>query len=572
MSGAGDRPEIELFQAGQVSRRLVQLRAILDLVRRDAPEAGTVAGLWDSFAALAEVQRHNPLAVTDLLSGPQVGAWAARCLRRLTGRSSATPLWVHLAHLGAVAAAAAIRSGVRVEVRVPVRSGTVSLPTIGRAAVDRPERWALAMCTSGDPLLLDGSAPLDWQPVRLLRTGQLVIPFDYTDPYWSCFGLPVTSNLDDRQVERWRGQFENAWAILTKRHQHRLAAITAAIRCLVPVDRGGLNGGVSASSGDAPGAVALTEPTSPERLAATLVHEVQHFRLYALHDLVPLYRTAGQLLLSPWRNDPRRLPGLLHGTVAFLGVAEFWSGEWPVSGRGAELTYARTVRQLRVGCRILNDSPDLTPTGRALVAELTAAIGRLPESGIAGDVHRLAADLVAHHRAAWRLRNIMPDPAEVTALTDASLRGKRFTASAAPADRTTTTATPGGDSPLFRLAVAWVEDPDRVRAAAPDPAEFELRYPGANVADLPLIVGDHAQAQAVRLAQIAGGATDADTWASLSVAHGRLCVEPTLSPLAVRPELVRAAWPRIAAAGRDPLTELVTRYVAGTSTSDSMRR
>jgi hypothetical protein len=400
----------------------------------------------------------------------------------------------------------------------------------------------------------------------------LSIPFDNADPYWSSFGLPVSTALDEIQVEGWRRQFNDAWTILAERHEHRLPAMTAAIRCLVPVERGARYGGVSASSGDAPGAVALTAPVSPDRLAATLVHEVQHFRLYALHDLVPLYQATGEVLYSPWRNDPRRLPGLLHGTVAFLGVAQFWSREWPASGRGAELTYASTMRQLQVGCQILHDSPGLTPTGRALVAELTAATDRLPESGIADDVRRLSADLVAHHRAAWRLRNVVPECAAIAALTEAWSRGKRITSSGAAVDRYTTSTAPSGDSPLFRLAAAWVEDPERVRAAATDPDTFAARYPGADVTDLSLLAGDYITSQTVRLAQIARGAADVDSWASLSVAHARLCTEPGSAPLAVRPELVRAAWPRMAGAGGNPLEELVSRYVAGTSTSDSMRR
>jgi hypothetical protein len=462
---------------------------------------------------------------------------------------------------------------VDIEATVAVRSGEVVLPTLGRATVAHSEPWGLATCTTGEPLLLNGSVPLDWQPVRLLETDQLSIPLDDVDPYWSCFGLPVRARLDDAAIERWRRQFDAAWAILRRRHQDRLPAITAAIRCLVPVEQGGRFGGVSASSRDAAGAIALTEPVSPDRLAATLVHEIQHFRLNALHDLVPLYGgSPGELLYSPWRNDPRELPGLLHGTAAFLGVAEFWSREWATAGRRAELMYARTVRQLHVGCRILGDSPDLTPTGTALVTELAAAIDRLPEGDLADDVRRLAADLVAQHRAVWRLRHVVPEPGEIRRLAEDWLRDKQITVPAYPGDRTTTTAEPNGDSPLFRLAMEWLEDPDGVRAAAADPDGFRARHPGADAADLPLLTGDYAEAQAARLAQIAGGATDADTWAALSVAHTRLCADPSHSPLASRPELVRAALPRVTTALPNPLAELVSRYVAGTSTSDSIRR
>nr|WP_291417352.1 HEXXH motif-containing putative peptide modification protein [Actinophytocola sp.] len=271
-------------------------------------------------------------------------------------------------------------------------------------------------------------------------------------------------------------------------------------------------------------------------------------------------------------TTPDPLSGILHGTYAFLGVADFWSREWPAAGRGAELTYARTVRQLHVGLDILRESTDLTPTGSALVPALGAEISRLPVTGLAADIRRLADDLVAHHRALWRLRQVEPDPAEVAALADDWLRGGPVGSFAAPDDRATTTTAPGGDSPLFRLATAWVENPDAVRAAAADPIAFDARYPDADPLDAPLVAGDYAEAQTTRLA---GCAPDENAWASLSVAHGRLCGDPARSPLATRPELVRAAWPQVAeltGAATNPLAELVSRYVAGTSTSDSMRR
>lgn len=568
LSGPGDQAEIEFLQAGQVSRRLVQLRTILDLVQAGAPEAGRISGLSHSFATLAEAQRRNPKEIADLLGSPQVGAWAARCLRQLAGSASPTPVWIHLAHLGAIAATAALRGGIPFEVRVPVRSGVVSLPTLGRALLPHPEPWTMAVCTPGNPVQLDGFPPADWQPIRLLETETRSIPLDNADPYWTCFDLPISTTITDATIERWQRQLAGALAILAHRHHHRLAAITAAVRCLVPLGQDGQLNGVSASSRNAPGAVALSELASPDRFAATLVHEVQHFRTYALHDLVALHGEATASLYSPWRNDPRKLPGLLHGAVAFLGVADFWSRERPAAGRRAGLMYARTVRQLRTGCEILNDSPELTSAGTVLVAGLRAAVDQLPRAET--EVLRLADDLAAHHRAVWRLRNVVPEPAEVTAISEKAVRGERIAAVAGSADRIRATAQPGGDHPLFRLAAAWVGDPEQVRVAAANPNTFANRYPGACAEDLHLLTGDYAEAHARRVAQISGGATDTDAWAALCVAHARLCTAP--SPLATRPELVRAAWPVVVEAGGDALEALVSRYVAGTSTSDSMRR
>ncbi len=567
MRGAGSHTETDLLRGGQLSKRLVQLRAILDLAEQDAPEAARIAGLQESFAALAAIQRSAPAVVADLLSGPQAGAWAARCLRRLAGSASPTPLWIHLAHLGSLAFVAAVRSGVDADVLVPVRGGQVSLPALGLATVDRSEPWALVRATPGDPVLLDGTPPANWWPVRALTTDTLNVPLDDTDAYWTCFGLPVRDQVPEPELDRWRRQLDGALAVLSERHPDRLKAVTSALRCLVPVGREGQFGGVSASSAEAPGAVALTEQVSPQRLAATLIHEIQHFRLNAVHDLVPLHhKETGPRVYSPWRNDPRGLPGLLHGTYAFLGVASFWSREWPGAGRAAELMYARILRQVRLAREILATTKALTPTGMALAKAVSEEIDLLPETGLSADIRRLADDLVAHHLALWRLRHGEPDSDEVAVLAEAWKRGETVAPPGDPLYHTTATSAPGGDSPLFRLATEWVEDPTILTALATDTDAFAAHCPGANPGDLPLLEGDYAKAHADRLMDITVGAADETGWASLSVAHGRLCADRAGSPLAVRPELVRTAWPKVS------LRDMAFRYIGGTSTSDSSRR
>jgi HEXXH motif-containing protein len=577
ISGPGSAAEIDILWSGQYSRRLVQLRTILDLVSDLAPDAGKRAHLQDNFAALATVQRHAPDVVAALLSGPQAGAWAARCLRLLAGARSAAPLWFHLAHLGSIATAAGIRSATGIEAHVPLRSGILCLPTLGQALTDQTAPWILATCTPSTPFVVNGSSPREWHPLRLLETTAFSIPLDDTDPYWTCFNLPL-ARLTGSGLHRWRHQLTDAVQILAERHPDWLTTVAAAVRCLVPVEASSRIGGVSASSRDAPGAVALTEPLGPDRLASTLIHEVQHYRLNAVHDLVPLFRaTKGELLYSPWRNDPRSRAGLLHGTAAFLGVAEFWHREWPIAGSGAALTYARMIRQLRAGHRSLSHGPDLTPAGTTLVDALHAAIDRLPETDLPSGIRRIADDLVAHHRALWRLHNVVPDSVDVARLADEWQHRMPITVLAEPDDRATTTAAPGGDSPLFRLALAWAEGPDDVQAYATDLKAFSARHPGADAADLPLLAGDYPAAQTIRLGQAGGGAVDAGTWASLSVAHGRVCADPPRSLLVTRPELVRAAWTRLSSetshdSSRDLLAELISRYIAGTSTSDSMRR
>lgn len=517
---------------------MAQLRAILD-------QSDPV--FHQNFQALAEVQRHEPRAVAELLGGPQVGAWAARCLRLLShGEPDATH------HLGGIAVAAAVLAGRHIRAVVPVRAGAVHLPSVGRALVSGPAH-RLAECVVGpDGLRIDGATTEAWHPVRLLQTEaagvRLRVQIDDMDPYWRVFGIPVDELTD---VAAWQHHLDGAWRVLADRHAHRLDTIAAAVRCLVPVRQAGF-GGSSASSADAPGAAALTEPTNPVRFAATLVHESQHYRLATLHDLRRLF-SGTQLTYSPWRNDPRPPAGIVHALMAFAGVADFWSRER--TGPASELEYARLVRQLRVAHSLARGMPGLTTLGASLVDALGDSITALPLDAESDDVSRIADDLITEHRARWRLRNI---PA-----VGAWAYGDPLPEDdAAPAP-----GAPSGDHPLARLAMAWLENAAQVRALAVDEDLFAQRFPGAVPGDLHLLAGRYDAARDDALGRIERATADDHTWATLVVAHGHAATE--LSPLVRRPELVRAA---LSPGGTGQLRALLARYETGTSMSDTMRR
>jgi HEXXH motif-containing protein len=571
MRGGGDRDERDLWRAAHRSKRMVQLRAILDTTDDNTARS---AALRENFQALADIQRHDPGPVAELLGGPQVGAWAAQCLRLLSrGVPGPDGLLPHLAHLGGIAASAALSTGRHVRVRVPVRSGAVHFPSLGRALVAGGER-ELAECVIGPTgVLIDGVPPSGWHPVRLLRTDAGGVPLsvqvDDVDPYWHTFGIPATARLTDSEIATWQHHLDGAWQVLAERHAHRLHTITGAVCCLVPVQQAGRFGGASATAADAPGAVALTEPASPVRLAATLIHESQHFRLATLHDLHRLFAdTSRHLAYSPWRNDPRPPSGVVHALMAFTGVADFWSRER--TGLVSELEYARLVRQLRVAHRVATDMPDLTSLGTALVDALGDTITALSTDIGPDDVRRIADDLVAEHHAQWRLRTMVPDEDAVRATVRALERGD-----APLIDMLARTGAPmrtdsGGHHPLTGVAMAWLQNAAEVRALTVDEELFAKRFPGAVASDLHLMAADYAAARDAALGRIADGTADDHTWATLAVVHGRACAAH--SPLAHRPELVRAAFARLSPGGLGPLLTLMSHYEAGTSMSDTMRR
>jgi hypothetical protein len=311
---------------------------------------------------------------------------------------------------------------------------------------------------------------------------------------------------------------------------------------------------------------------SATRLAATLVHESQHYRLTTLHDVRRLCSTPSpRLFYSPWRNDPRTILGIIHGIMAFTGVADFWSRER--TDPASELEYARHVRQLRVAHRTAARAAELTPLGAALVDALGDSINALSLEAGPEDIRRIADDLVTGHRANWRFRNVMPDENTVRATVRAWQHGHPVPDRLIKHVGEPRPTGPSGDDPLTGLAMAWLDNEIEVRTLATEEELFTERFPGTVTDDLNLLAGDYPAARTRALTRIAEGAADDHTWTTLVVAHGRICAAPEQSPLVCAPELVRAAFPHVSR-GNDlgPLLTLLSRYPAGTSMSNSRRR
>ncbi|MDQ4031031.1 MAG: HEXXH motif-containing putative peptide modification protein [Actinomycetota bacterium] len=511
------------------------------------------------------------------------------------------PLWVDLAYFGAIAAVAAIRSGLELRTSLPVRAGFVTLPTLGRLAVESRAPWTLARFDLSSRLATvrvgrlrvtvperwHGDAP-GWEPVRWLQTRidgvELVVELDDLEPYWRCFGLPVSDRLGPDAVERWRCRLIEALRVLATRHPERLAAVEASVTCLVPLVSRTRLSRVSATSRYAPGAVALTEPVSGVGLATTLVHEVQHFKLNALHDLVPLYRPdAIGAFYSPWRQDPRPLAGLLHGIYAFVGVAEFLRQERELAGLGdaqAELELARYEEQLWLGYQEAATAQGLTALGAKLVAALGTTIERLRGEDLPQDIRRLAEDLVVEHWASWRLRCVIPESAAVEKLAEAWLSGHPAPTDVQIQDRLADNVDDGNESSRAQLARSWVTEPERMRRLARNLKSFGACFPGASEIDVHLVAGEYAEAAQAQSKRIAAGAADSMTWTGLIMAHRRTCTDHDRSSMATRPELIHALWERLTALSSscDPcelarwMATIPPAYAEETSMSQSARR
>ncbi|MGH8571117.1 MAG: aKG-HExxH-type peptide beta-hydroxylase, partial [Gammaproteobacteria bacterium] len=240
-----------------------------------------------------------------------------------------------LAHLTEIAAAVAIRTGLDFELAVWRTDGTVSLPSVGSCLPRlgtgpvtvrrRANRTTVDNVELPSDLSLDGVGWYGLQRLTSTTTVPISVVLDDLDPYRATPAMHATGRLTRAHCTEWRGLFAATWRLLCRDHHTWATQLADLLVALTPLQQQGPAHGMSATARQAFGAVALTRPGEAQGFAASLCHELQHAKLNALLDLVELCEPPdGRLYYAPWRSDPRPLVAILHGTYAFLGVADFW--------------------------------------------------------------------------------------------------------------------------------------------------------------------------------------------------------------------------------------------------------
>ncbi|QGV79491.1 HEXXH motif domain-containing protein [Streptomyces ficellus] len=452
-AGEGGPETLTVLARAEYSHRLLLCDLLMDTL---APLPGVTGPLpaaeraWDLLAA---AQRHRPEAVEDLLLLPETGLWLNRLLARLrTPARAETPLWADAGHLHALAAAAAVRSGLTFSFPVPAHHGAVRLPALGLARLPVARRdgaaWDTAVVRASGgrvsvvgrcgrtalPVRPDRPAP-GWAPVRrvaLTPGGPHRIVVDDVGAH-RIAPLPygAARRLAPPAYEDWSRLLREAYALLVDVDPPTADAARVLLRSLQPLPPHEPFRVRSVTSGHGVGGMASSLPDSAAQCAATLVHELQHSKLSALLHLRPLYepgRTRA-LYYAPWRDDPRPLGGMLQGAYAFTAVARFWQAYAARYPRAADTAVARFdgalwATQLAYAVPGPAADPALDATGRSALQDLLGAVRRLgagtgdrPEERLA---HRMARD----HRATWRLAHVRPHPRDVAALAAAWSAGR----------------------------------------------------------------------------------------------------------------------------------------------------
>ncbi|MFC8895328.1 aKG-HExxH-type peptide beta-hydroxylase [Streptomyces cinereoruber] len=407
-----------LLRSALHARRLVLLKALLVRVRRHRAELGD--GVEERFEAawhlLERAEQRAPAAVRDLLDYPTTGGWLAAALTAPPGPE----LDARLAHFDALALTAALRAGCALDLTVATPHGTLSLTGLGRllTGADRvavrtegrharitpegtgPDRTVLLPRDLNDPSHPHPGRPADadpgrppaaaphWNPLLRLPGGAAVL--DDLDPYRvprGGIGTPPRTGVEAGPAGRavWAERWRAALRLLDATDPGRAEEVRRLVRVLVPVahaDRGA--GPFGATLRAAPGAVLATLPDGPREMAEVLVHETQHTKLAAVHELVPLY-TAGPATVHKvgWRTDARPIAGVLQGAYAHLALTDLWRRAARSSGLPAPWRtragqqFERFHHQVGRALSVLLESDELTNTGREFARHMRQHHARL---------------------------------------------------------------------------------------------------------------------------------------------------------------------------------------------------
>jgi uncharacterized protein len=314
----------------------------------------------EGWRLLAELDADQPEVVREVLSYPYVQVWAMRCLRS----ASSASLDLDLAHLAGMAAAAALRAGLDVELVLPVRNGAICLPTVGALAVaPGVGRFSVVRVSPSGVSTRNGAH--EWQALRRVTTSEISVTVEDTDPFRDCQAWAASGRLTDATWRSWRQALAAAARQLAAEVPAYASVIATGLRSVVPMRPGPAGSRRSGTAQDAFGALALDLPKSVDLLGELLVHEMQHVKLTALCHLFDLFdREDCTLFPVPWRADLRPVEGLLHGTYAHLAIADLWrSRSRQTPGGEAGRLFAMYRSWVEAGLEALLNEAALTPGG-----------------------------------------------------------------------------------------------------------------------------------------------------------------------------------------------------------------
>lgn len=323
---------------------------------------------WDEVWQLAGVLEGHADVLDAVYGHPYTYTWLQDTLAALrTGRTEAVSLALRLA---SYLAAAVVRGGLDLPVRMPHRDSRLWLPTLGElrlTSAGEPGEAEVRLAENGFQVRVDGCAPVHvrtdeesdgWRPVRTLGgEGAPALRLDDLDPYRNCFGAPVRERLGAGEVADWSERLAEAWGLLRQAAPEQATEAADCLTTLTP-----LVSGEPSLWRHGYGALGIALPGGPEELAPALLRGFRRAKLHALVKVTDLYAQDGWWRHpAPWQDEPVAASELLAGAYERVGLAAFQ----PAAADQAE-------RALET----LERAAELTVSGRRLLDELWKEAGR----------------------------------------------------------------------------------------------------------------------------------------------------------------------------------------------------
>ncbi|MFD4675681.1 HEXXH motif domain-containing protein [Lentzea sp. NPDC058450] len=559
----GDATMIDRLRGAELSRRKLLVHALLEAAVKTPAAFGPLPPLEAVWDLLTRVETVSPAALDRAFAHPYTGSWAGYTTRLLNdGVDGACPLWMHVGHVHALAAAAAITADLDFEISVPLWEGNAILPSLGTARLHAPEQFSTAEVRGrrgryaisnehGEvwlPTALEADSP-GWWGLRTCRSGseaaRLLVTLDDLDPYRGLHEPLLPERLESTDAAEWRRLLRGAHELLLDATPELADVVAAGLGAVVPKPNVPFQN-PSASTGEAFGSAVIGLPVDAADLAATLVHEFQHIVLGGILHLAQLYEPdRTERIYVPWRDDPRPLSGALQGVYAFFGVTAFWRGMARFHGsRQAFFEFAHWRGQTWRTLVAVRRDATLTEAGQRFLAGVAEVLGPWQQERVPQDVVDLAGLLASDHRAGWRLRHLRPDPAVVAATTDAWLAGRARPPVVLTSADLPPTPVPDGPWPRCRATLARLSTSDGGQ-------DLWHAVPGATDADFALTSSRFSDAARGYRAELRAEPDRPASLVGLGLALSGSGPNPAARALLHRPELVRAVHRELRRTARD---------------------
>jgi hypothetical protein len=292
--------------------------------------------------------------------------------------------------------------------------------------------------------------------------------------------------------------------------------------------------------------------------------------LGAITDVIPMLGAGRDFLAyAPWRDDPRPSSTLLHGIYTHYVMIEFWRQRGGIGSAAQRLRgqveFGRWHSATEQAADLLARSAVLTDAGGEFLSGIRANLARWREEPLPARAVELADDLRTEHRARWRLRHLVPDPAAIESLAAAWRGGDPPPASLAAVEvalRPAALPEAMANARFYLLALRH-KDPEYLRRLLAEGRSRSGEHPAGGWIDRMdrlLVTERHAAAAAGYLGRLASDGGP-DTWAGLAVASRHTGSPRVALLLAERPEVAAALCSRLRDGRLDPAPVLA--WLAG---------